>query len=180
MPGRTKAEAFRAFQEPLHDALSCVAHAKVTVSPGGQNTSDRVHALVVNDDKPIKLKGQQLLLWVRMKYEIIPDDRDGYGPWRVTTRGYVYEVQSASGEAVMSWHWHPTSKMRDPHIHAGHTQLADDAVLSRKHHTPTGRVSLESVVRFCLEDLQADHLRNDWDKVLALREGLFKLHRSWH
>lgn len=139
-----------------------------------------MHALVVNNDQPIKLKGGPLLLWVRMKYEIIADQRDGYGPWRVSTRGYIYEVQVTSGEAVISWHWHPTSKVQGPHIHTGSTQLAEDAVLSNKHHTPTGRVSLESVVRHCIDDLKVEALRTDYDRVLALREGLFKLHRSWN
>jgi hypothetical protein len=179
LPGKRPAEAFHAFVEPLQDALSCLAQAKVTVSAGGVNVAGRVHALTVNNDQSIRLKAKPLLLRVRMQYEIIQDDRPDYGPWRVTTRGYSHEVQLTSGEAVVSWHWHPDSTVQEPHIHNGSTQLAADAVLSRRHHIPTDRVSLESVVRFCLDDLGVEPLRDNWDEVLTLRESMFKLHRSW-
>ncbi len=69
------------------------------------------------------------------------------GPWRVSTRGYMYEMQTASGELVWSYHWHPTGKVGSPHAHLGHTQLAADAVLSYKAHHPTGRISLVTVNR---------------------------------
>lgn len=168
-----------AFLEPIQDAVSCLAQAKVTVSPGGQNVDGRVHGLTVNLDRPVKLKGQPLLLRVRMQYEIIRAEDPERGPWRVTTHGYAHEVQQSDGQAVISWHWHPTTQMSEPHIHAGTTQLADEAVLSRRHHIPTDRVSLESVVRFCIAELGAEPLRDDWEKILDLNEGLFKLHRSW-
>ena len=36
MPGRTAADAFRMFVEPLQDALACLGSAKITTSPGGR------------------------------------------------------------------------------------------------------------------------------------------------
>lgn len=151
----------------------------MTVSVGGKFAIGRVHALTVNNDRPIELKNARLLLRARMQYEIVEDERPDYGPWRVTTRGYAHEVQLSSGQAVLSWHWHPDTGLLQPHIHAGSTQLANDAVLSRKHHIPTDRISLESVARFCIKEMAAEPVREDWDNVLALHEGMFKLHRSW-
>ena len=96
-----------------------------------------------------------------------------------TTRAYAYELQTVSGESVLSYHWHPSPRVPEPHTHLGRTQLAPDAVLSQKAHQPTGRVSLESVIRACITEYNVRPLRDDWDKTLALREGDFQLYRSW-
>ena len=119
------------------------------------------------------------MLRVTMQYEIVPSETAGQEKWRVSTRGYNYELQASSGEAVLSYHWHPGTRVNAPHIHLGHTQLAPDSVLSSKAHHPTDRVSLESVVRACITEYGAEYLRDDWEKVLALREGQFKLYRHW-
>jgi hypothetical protein len=53
-------------------------------------------------------------------------------------------------------------------------------VLSYKAHHPTGRVSLESVLRTCITKYGDAPLRADWEKTLtALREGDFETWRSW-
>jgi hypothetical protein len=91
----------------------------------------------------------------------------------------VYELQLSSGEAVLSYHWHPTSRITAPHLHLGAAQLAQDAVLSHKFHQPTDRISLESVVRACITEYGAEPLRDDWEKVLEMREGQFRAWRSW-
>jgi hypothetical protein len=121
-----------------------------------------------------------LLFKVRMQYEIVRTDHEPErGPWRVSTRGYMYELQTASGELVWSYHWHPTSTIGSPHAHIGHTQLAPDAVLSYKAHHPTGRISLESVVRTCVADYGVIPRKDDWAEILARREADFEHHRTW-
>lgn len=52
-------------------------------------------------------------------------------------------------------------------------------MLSYKAHHPTGRVSLESVLRTCIAEYGAAPLRADWEKTLELREGDFETWRSW-
>jgi hypothetical protein len=180
LPGRSPREAVDAFLEPLQDAISCVARAKITLSPGGRGEPGKIHGLTVNEDEPIKLKCKPvLMLRIGMLYEIVQTNEPGRLQWRVSTRGYAYEMQTASGELVWSYHWHPTSRVMNPHAHLGHTQLAEDAVLYQKAHNPTGRVSLEGVIRACITEYGAAHMRDDWDKTLALREGDFQLYRSW-
>jgi hypothetical protein len=184
LPGRNPREAVAAFIDPLKDTLSCVVHAKITLSPGGWGETGSVHALTLNDDQPAKLLRQRprrpsLMLRVGMQYQIVPTNDPERPPWRVTTRAYAYELQTMSGELVLSYHWHPDSAVKAPHTHLGRTQLAPDAVLSQKAHQPTGRVSLESIVRACITEYNARPLRDDWDKSLALREGDFQLYRSW-
>ena len=113
--------------------MSCVARAKITLSPGGWAETSRIHGLTVNEDQPIKLKCRP----------------------------------------------HPKTRVSNPHAHLGHTQLAENAVLHQKAHNPTGRVSLESVIRACITEYGATPMRDDWDKVLALREGDFQIYRTW-
>jgi len=184
LPGRDPREAVDRFLEPLRDSLSCVAQAKITLSAGGLAQTGRIHALTVNGDQPVRLQRrrwdrQVLMLRIQMQYEIVRTEDAGRPPWRTSTRAYAYELQTASGEVVLSFHWHPSSVVSTPHIHVGHTQLAPDAVLFQKAHHPTGRVSLESVVRACITDYNAKPLRDDWEKTLALREGDFQIYRSW-
>jgi hypothetical protein len=181
LPGRDPREAVEAFLEPLKDTISCVAKAKIILSHDGWGGIGRVHALTVNNDQPVKLKCRPtLMLRVTMHYEIVRTKEPDRPPWRVSTRSYAYEMQTASGELVWSYHWHPTTPIAPgPHAHLGHTQLAENAVLSQKVHNPTGRVSLESVVRACITEYGVTAQRDDWDKTLALREGDFQLYRSW-
>ena len=103
-----------AFLEPIGDTVACVAKAKINLSPNGRAMVGKIHALTLNDDKPITLKCRPVLLFkVRMQYEIVRTEHEPErGPWRVSTRGYMYELQTASGELVWSYHWHPTSNWR--------------------------------------------------------------------
>ncbi len=181
MPGRNPREAVEAFLDPLKDSVACIARAKITLSPGGWAEPGKTHSLVVNDDQPIKLKGlpPALMLRIGMLYQIVRTTEADRPPWRVSTRGYAYEMQTASGELVWSYHWHPSARVPNPHAHLGRTQLAQDAVLYQKAHNPTGRVSLESVIRACITEYQAVPMNDEWDKTLALREGDFQIYRTW-
>jgi hypothetical protein len=184
LPGRNPREAVGAFLDPLKDTLSCVARAKITLSHDGWGGTGQIHGLTVNNDRPVELKRRSqplLLLRIGMQYEIVRNERDPgeRGPWRVSTRQYAYEMQTDSGELIWSYHWHPGSSVRYPHAHLGHTQLAQDAVLSHKAHHPTGRVSLESVIRTCIREYAVTALRDDWEDTLVLREGDFEIYRTW-
>jgi hypothetical protein len=141
----------------------------------------KIHALTVNDNEPITLKCRPvLLLKIGMLYEIVrTEEKVERGRWRVSTRGYMYELQTSSGELVWSYHWHPAGKVRNPHAHIGHTQLAADAVLSYKAHHPTGRISLESVIRTCIAEYGVTPMNEQWAEILASRESDFETYRTW-
>jgi len=51
--------------------------------------------------------------------------------------------------------------------------------VSRRHHVPTGRVSLEAVVRFLIVELGVTLRRDDWEDVLADGERRFAERRTW-
>jgi hypothetical protein len=186
VPGRTPQEAFQAFVDPLGRAIACIAHAKFNCSPGGRAEVDKEHQLYLNRADHVPLRGRfsngtrmpGLELGVRMRYRIIADTDNG--PYRVTTCAYDHLLTTASGEVILNYHWHPdgNSHVKSPHVHVGASQLSADAVLSHKTHVPTGRVSLEWVIRSAVE-FGAEPLHDDWADRLDAVEAPFIEHRSW-
>ena len=106
-----------------------------------------------------------------MQYDIIKTGSVGK-KFKVRTRGYIYTFSDFSNRELMGYHWHPLGDdgYHEPHVHTHDT----------KPHYPSGRISVESVVRTAIEDLKAETLRDDWDDVLASNHGIFMLYRSWH
>jgi hypothetical protein len=179
LPGRTPREAVEAFLDPLRETISCIAATRISASPGGYKAIGRVHSLVVNGDRPLSI-GSDLELFLRMAYEIVecePDDPRGR--YRVSTKGYDYQLRTSTHEVVVSWHWHPDSRIPWTHLHVGKHELRRDGVLSDRSHISTGRISIESLVRQCITDLGAKPLHEDWSERLARREGDFLSYRSW-
>jgi hypothetical protein len=185
MPGDRPHTAFSAFLTPLKDALNCVVHPRIAFSPGGDTLVGQKHNLYLTghlrqNDAFLRLPGTNLEFRARMFYVIIADDRAGYGPFRVTTRGYDYSVRLTDGAAVLDYHWHPVglSHEKRPHMHVGSSQLRPDAVLSNKQHILSGRITLESVVRDLI-GLGASPRYSDYADLLDLCEAPHILHRSW-
>lgn len=127
-------------------------------------------------------EGDILTLDLSLQYEIvhIPHDRDR-GPYKVSTRGYMHAVHTIDGAEVIEFHWHPHGKsdVLDPHMHMGSTQLQPDSVITKKQHIPAPRMSVEGVLRFCIEQIGVEPLRQDWSPVLADSEDLFRMWASW-
>jgi hypothetical protein len=116
-----------------------------------------------------------------MFYRIIRDERPDFGPYRVTTAGYDYSVQTADGTAVIDYHWHPVGLSHEvrPHVHLAAAQLRPDAVLANAHRLMTGRITFESVLR----DLIGMGVRaryDDWANILDVCEAPHVLFRSWN
>lgn len=180
MPGKTTHEAFDAFITPLQAAITTLGPAKVTVSPGGRSNSQGIHAWTLNNGRGMPLSGG-LLLHARMNYEFVRDDQLEDGPWRCTTRGYMYAVDGGDGRELISYHWHPVgaSHYKLPHLHIGTPALAPSGVFTAGSHFPTGRLSLESFVRFVITVLKVPPRRTTWEKDLLLSEGVYELYRTW-
>ncbi len=123
----------------------------------------------------------RLHLSVQMEYELIQTDDPQRGPWKVSTSRYRYHVLSDDMTEVILFHWLPGGKCstEDPHLHVGHSQLTSGAVLTRKTHVPTGRVSLESVIRLLITEFGVIPLRTDWSELLAECEARFQQFRTW-
>ena len=102
-------------------------------------------------------------------------------PWAVTTTKYVYEVANEQDDTIAAWHWHPVTtqagdQARWPHLHA---YGARDTLTLHKLHLPTGRVSIEAVMRFLIQDLDVTPRRPDRERVLEQHEQAFHRERTW-
>jgi hypothetical protein len=104
---------------------------------------------------------------VILQYEAVRQDRT----WRVSSRAYDYRVDGQDGAELLSWHWHPAATFKRPHLHV--------AALDRRKHLPTGRVSLEAVLRLLLVEFDVRPRRGDWEGVLAAGETAFERSRTW-
>lgn len=185
LPGRSPAEAVGNFVDPLVRAVSCVTRTPLVVSSGGRNLLGKVHTLAWDRLQPVRVRrsdGSHLALDLALQYEIIhiPDDRYR-GPYKVSTRGYMHAVQASDDVEVLAFHWHPSGNPHaaDPHMHVGSSELNPGGVLSRKTHIPTARMSVENVLRFCIQELGVRPLRDDWSAVLADSEDLFHMWATW-
>jgi hypothetical protein len=103
------------------------------------------------------------------------------GPWTASTVEYVYELSDESDNLIAAWHWHPgTMRPADavqwPHMHA---QGSHARPTLHRLHLPTGRVSLEAVVRFLIIDLDVIPRREYWSAILDRHESAFHRVRSW-
>lgn len=119
-----------------------------------------------------------------MRYEIINDPGRGPedGPWRVTTRGYMYSVDSADGQEMIAAHWHPASPgpHKQPHLHVPVDMVSEAGYFLAREPLYTGRITFEFVIRFAVKNLGAEPMCEDWESKLLLAETPHKLYRSWH
>ncbi len=100
------------------------------------------------------------------------------GEWKVKTDGYAYTITAdeALSQEVFAWHWHPNSRP-DTHLHVGRGNREFGSF--GKMHVPCGRVSVEEVVLFAINDLGVTPQRGDWEAVLGDSLSRFRQFRTW-
>jgi hypothetical protein len=128
------------------------------------------------------LKGENRLhLSVALQYELVETDDPNRGPWKASTRKYMYHVVTDDMTEVILFHWHPDGKstQQGPHLHVGSSQLTRTSVVSHKTHVPTGRVALESVLDLLIRDFGVVPLRPEWEALLAESQNRFAQWRTW-
>lgn len=121
------------------------------------------------------LRGQhRLSLRAAHVYEVT----EGPAGWSAHTRAYFYHVYANDGREFIAFHWHPErGRVVLPHAHF---RTLNDPVPMGKAHIPTGRVSLEAVVRLLIDELAVQPIRPDWERLLAGTERAFIERRGWH
>lgn len=157
---------------PLRRSLSCVTSAQLYVpskKPG------ELEALAMSED-PLRLRcsGQPNIshasLVIGHQFRVVPDEDLG---WHVSTRQYEYYIQDDEERELIAWHWHPESKITYPHLHVPAGQI------HHKMHIPTGRVSIEAVIRLLITEFGVPPIRHDWEVVLEEAEANFIRYRRW-
>lgn len=131
--------------------------------------------LTVSED-PIRLirdEPRPLALSLGQRFTVIKRD----GDFKVRTLAYAYRLSNDDSAELVSFHWHPPplglGPDVGPHLHV------KGAGLSSHNHIPTGRVSVESVLRMALRELHVRPLRDDWSAVLHEVEQPFLRRRTW-
>jgi hypothetical protein len=176
LPGRNAHEAREAFLVPLRRALSCITDAQLFVP--GKSPGD-LEALALSAD-PLRLRSGSrpdhtyVKLVIGHQFRVV---QDGPTDWHVSTAQYEYYILDDDERELIAWHWHPGSRITYPHLHA------PAGTITHKMHVPTGRVSIESVLRMLLNDLAVSPMparTQDFSQILDESERNFIEHRRWH
>lgn len=179
MAGRNPYEAFDNFRGPLQKAISCVnvsAHLWAFGSDGHSPGGD--HAMVPDLSRPVDLAGERPLKF-RCLFAYRVEEAEGErGPWKVTTVAYYHTLEDGTGREIVAYHWHPGTPPDFPHLHIGPGTGADIGGIN-KYHFPTGRVSLEGVLRLAIEEFGVTPARADWKTVLRSTEARYEAYRTW-
>ncbi len=164
------------FLRPLRRALSCITDEYLA---GGYDPA-RSPKLVfpsAQENGYIRLRGDHPIEFRLIHGYNITQDEDG---WAVHTTSYSYDFQLDNGREVVVYHFdpRPRSKVKTPHLQA--RGLIDPLPLS-KAHFPTGRVSIEEVIRFAITDLgvRPRHENGIWQTHLAETEKEFFAKKRW-
>jgi hypothetical protein len=136
---------------------------------------------------PLRAKAEGssgLLLDLRHQYAIVPDEEDGSPPsWRVSTRAYEYRILDSQSAELLVYHWQPTSIARGPeypHLHVSATLSVKTTFYTRQdfsleaRHLPTGRVSLEAVIRLLIAEFGVAYRHRNWMSWLNRTEEVFR------
>jgi hypothetical protein len=92
----------------------------------------------------------------------------------VGSTGYYYDIEL--GDEGIQFHWHPRVGVRYPHVNIRPSGSAAHLV---DRHIPTGRTSIESVIRFLITELGAVPIRQNWREILDRNEAEFMRRSSW-
>lgn len=171
MPGKSPQEAVDSFLAPLQRALSCISD-HVFVHRGGY-ALETPYAIAVES---FKLRCESSLYFdAGLEYQIIKDSRPDYGHYRINTLAYTYILTGEDDKEIFAYQWQPKGKVKTLHLHL--------AWLGRKFHFPTGRISIEQVIRLLITEFKAkprQQHKTDWHRILDYTQGRFERFRSWH
>jgi hypothetical protein len=139
-----------------------------------------VRGLILNGDEGAQLEGpHNLTLHFAHHYRIV-EAAGPLGPYKVSSAAYFYEVRSADGVRVLAYHWHPEVDLKWPHLHVGEAaSLAGFAERKGGYSLPTGRVSIEEVVRLLIEQFEVPPHKYIWEDILSGSQANFEDYATW-
>jgi hypothetical protein len=131
------------------------------------------------DDRYVTLQGRYRLEFSLLHAYELRQSSGEPSQWSASSEAYFYQLREREGSEIIAFHWHPGRRNQPsfPHLHV--TSQVGTVEIAAKRHVPTGRVSIEAVVRFLIQELHARPLRRDWAQVLDDGERLFNQRRSW-
>jgi hypothetical protein len=182
LAGRDAHEAVNNYREPLKDAVGCVTNPVLLFSEHGGYRVGEEYSLALMEGDPVQLSGTaRIAISVIQYFQVIQDEREDYGPFRVTTTAYYYTVEDENGHEIIAYHWHPkapNSKTVHPHVHLQYGAKVKRQELAGTH-LPTGRVAVEDFLRLMIEVFGVAPLKKNWSVILGRTKKQFDLYKSW-
>lgn len=175
---KTPREAYERYHDALMIPIRCLTSAHVVNNKHAEAGTEIFFAFSNN---PVDLLGSPYSLFLLQRVKVIPHPRIE-GEWKVKTLGYEYAIElTKEKKEVIAFHWNSSvdNGLR-AHIHVGLTGKGQS--LSNKHHIPSGRVSVENVVKFLIEELRvppAKAYRGTWNDLIEKALQKFNAFRSW-
>lgn len=164
--GRTPPEAVNNFLNLLQRSLSCLTRTVIHVKDGDDPSSD-LYPLSLQENPCLLGRDRRFTIKVIQHYRVIACEGIR-GRWKVTEDAYYYTLGQANGPELIGFHLHPHERtaVTYPHLHVYPATRLDQHHLI-KTPIPTGRVSLEAVLRYAITELGVEPLRPDWTNVLG-------------
>lgn len=111
------------------------------------------------------------------------DDREP-GCWKVRTLSYEYNIERHSdGQEVLAFHWEGHDAVNPfPHFHIGFAGDDKSTPLGPRNHIPSGRVLVEDIVRFLIEEMgvkPTKHKIKIWRETVNQARALVMKHKRW-
>ncbi len=175
-PARSDSDARRRYLGHLQRSLSCVSPSAVWC----YGPSPRPGIFVtLSVPAVVELPRGGEALYLRATQEFHYGDHPEFpGERKVVTDAYAYTLSESADltAELLAWHWQPEGG-QGPHMHVGraHPRLGE---LGRLH-VPSGRVALEEVLLFAIDDLGVVPARPDAAEVLDETLERFRRYRSW-
>lgn len=91
---------------------------------------------------------------------------------------YFYALMTTEGHEILAFHWTPDTSDPNqrifPHLHVGAINLDANSSIRpgtfHKMHIPTSHVTVESIIRLAITELDIRPLKPDWEQVLSRTE----------
>lgn len=182
MPGRTTAEAFNAYAEPLNSVFHCITEEPLRKEVLREHPNE--DGIFLEEfyfiHSPVRLKAPDLSFAFTFEqyFRILwsPD----HSAYKVKTESYTYEIEAwETHHELFSFHWEPHSKVSIPHLHLGFGMRGHELPIDNKAHIPSGRVPVEDVVAFLIKELKIEPICENWEEIIGRARERFIEHKSW-
>lgn len=188
--GNTPAQAVRRYLAPFNAAMRCVHQGTLVAARERDYAAGQESAILLNEGDPLRLATAvppAVYLSLGQRFRVVRDDAilPPDGPHRVHTLEYWYQFSLDDERELFAFHWTPETTVAGqrsyPHLHIGTAVLATDPPILpgqlHKRHIPTGRVTVESIVRFAIEELGVTPRIDTWREVLEAGQRQFDQYR---
>jgi hypothetical protein len=174
---RTPYDALRQHIATTERALRCITEFRFMLRDRRRVTPNAAYLIALNRLDPVPLPGEEpIQLRVGQTVRVISDLE---GAFRTSFVQYTYELSMIDGQEILAFHWTPEGgphgMVTFPHLHVGQAIVGGNAQFRpsdfHRAHVPTEDLTIESIIRFAIDELGATPLIEGWSQVLDRTEA---------